>query len=178
MTDREFLRLALAHLPRLLRFARRLCGDPDRAEDLVQETYIRALKVRRHLRDQGALLPWLLRVLHTRYLDETRTETRRLELLAAGPPALPPATADLERELLEGTLSAEVEAALLALPEDQRAAILLADVEGLSYEEIGQVLGCPVGTVRSRIARARARLFEALSATAHARRSHRGRSSP
>ncbi len=178
MTDREFLDLAIAQLNRLTRYGRRLCGDADRADDLAQDVIIRALDRRNELRDGGQIVPWLFRILRNRYLEEVRGSKRRLTLLETGAVALEVPAPDLEREILAADLSDEVDGALRALPEEQRSAVLLVDVEGLSYEEAAQVLEIPIGTVRSRIARARARLLESLASIARQRGIGLGRQSP
>lgn len=168
MTEREFVDMAMTHVNRLTRFARRLCGDADGADDLVQETFVEGIKRRSDLRDPSRLLPWLLSILRTRYLQDHRVEQRRLRLIESAPVHVDPLP-DLEQEILAGSFSDEVESALAALDDDLRIAVLLSDVEGLSYEEIAQVMESPVGTVRSRVARARGHLFEALAGVAHER---------
>ncbi len=166
MTEAELLTLVLAHADRLTRFGRQLCGDADQAEDLVQETLLHALRVRDQLRDPGRALPWLMQILRRRFLEERRTRARQLRLVESEGAVTPPVIADLEQELLSESLSDEVTAALAVLPEEWRTAVLLADVDELTYEEIATVLECPVGTVRSRIARARAALIEKLAKVA------------
>lgn len=168
MTEREFVDMAMAHVNRLTRFARRLCGDADRADDFVQETFIEGLKRRADIRDPSRLLPWLLRILQTHYLQDHRRSERRLHLLESAPVHIEPFH-DLEQEILGGGFSDEVEVALASLDEEQRIAVLLADVEGFSYEEIADVMGSPIGTVRSRVARARAHLCEKLGTAARER---------
>ena len=168
MTETELLHLALAYVDRLKRFALHLCGDKDAAEDLVQEAFLRALDRRGQLRDPGRVLPWLLRIVRTQFLETRRTRDRRLQLIQDDGPALEPPAGNLEAELLDGGFSDEVARALAALPEEGRACLLLCDVEGLAYEDIAETVDCPVGTVRSRIARARARLLTSLASYANA----------
>ncbi len=174
MTESELVHLALAHLDRLTRFAQRLAGDVDGAEDLVQETLLRALKCRDQLKDPTRLLPWMMRILRTRYLEEQRGAERRLHLIEREGDVKEPPAGNLEEELLRGAFSDEVASALEELPEAWRSSVLLCDAEGFSYEEIAEAMDCPLGTVRSRIARARARLIERLSAIAAERGIGRG----
>jgi RNA polymerase sigma-70 factor (ECF subfamily) len=176
MTETELLNLALAHLDRMHRFALQLCRDRDAAEDLVQEAFVRALAVRDQLRDASRALPWLLSVVRSRFLEQSRRARRRLrlELVAEEAELADPPIGNLEEELLRGVLSDEVARAVAALPEEQRTCVWLCDVEGLSYHYIAEVVGCPAGTVRSRIARARARLMESLARYAAERGIGRG----
>src|SRR5437016_3045785 len=112
MTEAELLTLVLAHADRLTRFGRQLCGDADSAEDLVQETFVQALRVREQLRDPARALPWLMQILRRRFLEERRTRARQLRLVADEAMVTAPRIADLEQELLAATLSDEVAAAL------------------------------------------------------------------
>jgi RNA polymerase sigma-70 factor (ECF subfamily) len=174
MTETELLNLALAHLDRMHRFSLQLCRDRDAAEDLMQEAFVRALAVREQLRDASRALPWLLSIVRSRFLEQSRRAGRRLQLVAEEAELVDPPLGNLEEELLRGVLSDEVSRAVATLPEDQRTCVLLCDVEGLSYQEIAEVVGCPPGTVRSRIARARARLMESLARYAAERGIGRG----
>ena len=174
MTETELLNLALAHVDRMNRFALQLCQDRDTAEDLVQEAFIRALAVREQLRDASRALPWLLSIVRSRYLEQSRRAGRRLQLVEEEGELAEPPTGNLEEELLRGVLSDEVARAVAALPEEWGTCVLLCDVEGLSYQDIAEVVGCPPGTVRSRIARARARLMESLARYAAERGIGRG----
>jgi RNA polymerase sigma factor (sigma-70 family) len=141
--------------------AYRLSGNQDDAADLVQEVLLR---VRRGLASYrpGSMEGWLSRITTNVFLDEMRRRRRRpVERLPDEPERLPaagPADEALEAEMLD----ADVQAALLRLPDEFRAAVVLCDVAGLPYAEISRSLGVPVGTVRSRIHRGRALLREAL----------------
>ena len=144
----------------LYNVAYRLAGNDDDANDLAQEALLR---VRKGLESYqpGSMEAWLSRIVTNVFLDEVRRRRRRpVEALPDDPDRiLPPmAAADVATD----RLSDEVQAALRTLPEDFRAAVVLADVVGLSYEEIGEVLDVPVGTVRSRIHRGRRQLRSAL----------------
>ncbi len=144
------------HMERLWRLALRLQGRPADAEDLVQETLARAWRHRADVLALDAPGPWLARVLTRMHVDRWR---RRNALDAAE--SLPdPDRAVIEADTKEtsslATVSAEeVLAAVRALPDRWRLPVLLHDAEGYSLEEIGRMLGIPVGTLKSRLHRAR-----------------------
>ena len=143
--------------------AYRLTGNDDDAQDLVQDVLLR---VRRGLETYrpGSLEGWLSRITTNAFLDDIRRRRRRpLDALPDDPDrAVPPAIGADETSAAE-SISDEVQAALTRLPDEYRAAVVLCDVVGLSYEEIGEALGIPVGTVRSRIHRGRRQLREGLA---------------
>ncbi|MBZ4374943.1 RNA polymerase sigma factor [Corallococcus sp. AS-1-6] len=164
VSSRSFIERALVHLPALRRVGRRLTGSAAEADDLVQETVARALERRGELRDPERLKGWLLAVQRTVFLNSRRGLRPHLEVLEGGlGKALPaePST-DMEAELHARTLSAGMQAALDSLAPEWRDALWLREVEELSYEEIARVQGCPVGTVRSRLARARLAMLDLL----------------
>lgn len=163
-SDGAFLARATEHLAALLRFARRLTRNTADAEDLVQETLVRALDRRAQLRDAAQLKPWLLAIERSTWLNTRRGLRHELELLEGGLAggAAPEPQGDLEREIVGRSMGDELVAALGRLPEDWREALWLREVEELSYDEIAAVLECPVGTVRSRLSRARAAMIEHL----------------
>jgi len=147
----------------LYNVAYRLTGDPDDAQDLVQETLLR---VRRGLEtyQPGSMEGWLSRITTNAFLDEVRRRRRRpAQPLPDAPDTVLPPSAAADEALAAQVLPGDVQAALVRLPEDYRAAVVLSDVVGLSYIEIGETLGVPLGTVRSRIHRGRALLREELS---------------
>jgi RNA polymerase sigma factor (sigma-70 family) len=143
--------------------AYRLTGNSDDAQDLVQEVL---LKVRRGLETYrpGSLEGWLSRITTNTFLDETRRRRRRqTDLLPEEPDQVLPPTPGADVALAADALHDDVQDAIRRLPEDYRAAVVMCDVIGLSYQEIGDALGVPVGTVRSRIHRGRALLRKALA---------------
>ena len=162
VTENELLTLAMSVANRLKRFACHLCGDPDGAEDLVQEGFLRALANRAQLRDKSRALPWLLMIVRRLFLEHHRTAERQLHLIEADAALMDPPIGNLEEEMLRGTFSEELSEALAKLPEEWRTCLLLREVDSFSYEEIAQIVECPVGTVRSRLARARAQLLVSL----------------
>ncbi len=162
VTENELLTLVMSAANRVKRFACHLCGDADRAEDLAQEGFLRALSSRGQLRDKSRALPWLLMIVRRLFLEHHRRAARQLHLIEADARLMDPPIGNLEEEMLHSTFSEEVSEALAALPEEWRTCLLLREVDGFSYEEIAQIVECPVGTVRSRLARARAQLLVSL----------------
>jgi len=161
----SFVQQLLAELPRLLRVARRLTRSEADAEDLVQATVERAFERRGDLREQDKLRAWLLQVQRSVLRNGARGLRNRFEVLEGGRIDAAPTEpkGDLEAEIAERSFTDDVHRALEALPCDWRDVLLLREVEGLSYDEIAETLACPIGTVRSRLARARASLLEQLS---------------
>jgi RNA polymerase sigma-70 factor (ECF subfamily) len=168
LDPRNLGRLALPHLDALYRTARRLAARPADAADLVQQTYLEASRSFGSLRDETRCRAWLFRILHHVWYHQRARSRSDLEALRG--PGMEP-TGDLEREIADGGYSDEVDQALRAIPEEFRVALLLVAVEELSYEGAAEVMGCPIGTVRSRVARGRALLAAALRGTAAAQRS-------
>jgi len=138
--------------------AYRLTGNDADAQDLVQEVLLR---VRRGLETYrpGSLEGWLSRITTNAFLDEVRRRRRRPTVeLPDDPERVLAAADDVESTLAATTLPDDIQDAIRSLPEDFRVAVVLCDVVGLSYEEIAEHLGIPIGTVRSRIHRGRAAL--------------------
>jgi RNA polymerase sigma-70 factor (ECF subfamily) len=144
----------------LRRYARSLTRDETRAEDLVQDTLVRAYERRSSFRPGGNLRSWLLSILHNTFIDSRRrhvAELRRLEHAASFVDTAAPPEQESRVRLQQ------VQAAFMSLPDEQRAALHLVAIEGLSYQEAANALNIPVGTLMSRLGRARAALrgFEA-----------------
>ncbi|MDQ1396621.1 MAG: hypothetical protein QOG64_1880 [Acidimicrobiaceae bacterium] len=143
--------------------AYRLTGNEDDARDLVQETLLRVRTGLRTYRP-GSMEGWLSRIATNVFLDEMRRRKRRpLDLLPDDPERVMAAAAAADDALAAETISVDVQAAITRLPEEFRVAVVLSDVVGLSYAEIGESLGVPLGTVRSRIHRGRSLLRAALA---------------
>jgi RNA polymerase sigma-70 factor, ECF subfamily len=174
VTENELLTLATSVANRLKRFAYHLCGDADVADDLVQEGFLRALASRAQLRDTRRALPWLLMIVRRLFLENVRKAERQLHLIAEDQTLIDPPVGNLEEEMFRIALSEEVSDALAALPEEWRTCLLLRELDGLSYDEIAEIVECPVGTVRSRLARARAQLLVSLHTYAADRGVSRG----
>ena len=168
----------LAILGPLHGVARRLTKNDADAEDLVAESIARAWRARESLSDEGAFRAWMFRILNNTFISERRRALARPreELLAdefseeAGAFSIFERLhqpfllwfANPEQEFLDKLLREDLDRALAALPEHYRVVVLLADVEGFKYGEIAETLDVPVGTVRSRLARARSALQRML----------------
>jgi RNA polymerase sigma-70 factor (ECF subfamily) len=148
-------------LPRLRRFARSLARDPDKADDLVQAACERALG-RLHQVSEGTRLDsWLYRIIYTQWIDHLRRRKTRYAKLSLLSSENTPKTLDTEPGK-HIDVALDLQNALNALPEDQRAAVMLVCVEGNSYAEAAAVMEIPAGTVASRVARARTALGKFL----------------
>jgi RNA polymerase sigma factor (sigma-70 family) len=150
------------HKARVYRLAYRLSGDPHDAEDLTQEVFVRVFRSLSSY-TPGTFEGWLHRITTNLFLDMVRRRARiRFDALADDAERLPGREPTPAQVYDDRHLDADVEAALAAIPPDFRAAVVLCDIEGLSYEEIAATLGVKLGTVRSRIHRGRALLRAAL----------------
>ncbi len=147
-----------AQIPQLRRYARALTGDAWAADDLVQDTLERACDRWQLWKAGSDLRAWLFTLMHNLFIDGARRALRqagqRVDIDDAAPElAAPPASTDLVLDL---------QRCLLRLPEEQREVLLLVTLQDLSYEEVARVTGTPIGTVMSRLSRARSRLRELM----------------
>jgi RNA polymerase sigma factor (sigma-70 family) len=145
----------IGQLGALRRYARSLTRGGADAEDLVHDTLMRAYESRGTFRADGNIRAWLLTILHNVFIDRTRT--RKTEAVR-NEQALYLADESMQAPQEHAVRLAEVREAFLALPEDQRAALHLVAIEGLSYQQAADALAIPVGTLMSRIGRARSTL--------------------
>lgn len=156
---------------RLMRLVSRIVHDPAEAEDVVQETFIKAYRALRHFRGESAFYTWLYRIgINTaknflinqgrRTPTSTDTDAEQAEVFDDGDHLRDINTP--ESLLASKQIAQTVNAAMDALPVDLRTAIALREIDGLSYEEISAIMACPIGTVRSRIFRAREVIAEKL----------------
>ena len=170
----HFADQAMQFMPSLYSAALRMTRNPSDAEDLVQETYLKAYRAFGTFNEGTNLKAWLYRILTNTYINSYRAKRRRpeqtdlddvedlylyrrlggLEAASAGRSA--------EEQVLEHFTEGDVKAAVDALPEQFRMAVLMADVEGFSYKEIADILDVPIGTVMSRLHRGRKALQKTL----------------
>jgi len=152
------------HSVRVYRLAYRLTGNPHDAEDLTQEVFVRVFRSLSSY-TPGTFEGWLHRITTNLFLDQARRKAKiRFDALSDDAETrIPSRGAAPDTQVMNGLFDADVESALAELPPDFRAAVVLCDIEGLSYEEIADVLGLKLGTVRSRIHRGRTMLRKALA---------------
>jgi len=149
--------LILACIPSLRRYARGLTGDPHRADDLVQDTLERAWSRYSRWQKRGELRAWMFGIMHNHFIDGVRANNRRADQTAPGDlPDLPVRATQTDQLEVR-----DLDRCLQALPPEQREVLLLICVEDLSYQDTARVLDVPIGTVMSRLSRAREK-FAAL----------------
>ncbi|MFA5677579.1 MAG: sigma-70 family RNA polymerase sigma factor [Pseudomonas sp.] len=175
-TDGELIRQAQAgsreafgalvqqHQGRVCSFARRLCGNPDNALDIVQDTFIKAWHALPQWRPEARFETWLLRIARNTAFDALRRTGQAPESLSDDQPLVDPGPTPL-RQLENERSIIRLEALLLQLPLAQREVLLLREMDGFSYQEIAFALEISEGTVKSRLARAREALLQARRAT-------------
>ncbi len=145
--------------PRLYRIAYAWTRHPELADDLTQDVLYRALQKRHQLRDMEALDAWLVRILHCRWCDVLRKRYPDVELdEVVDDPGNAPDRIHSSRELVQS-----VRDAVSSLPVGQRTVLTLVDLEGFSYQTVAELLGLPIGTVMSRLSRARRQLKDLLA---------------
>ena len=185
ISKEDFETRVLAILGPLHGVARRLTKNEADAEDLVAESVTRAWRGRASLTDAGAFRAWMFRILSNTFIserrkmlarpreellvDESRDAADTFSIFERLQQRSAQSSANPEQEFLDKLLREDLDRALAALPEHHRVVVVLADVEGLTYGEIADALDVPVGTVRSRLARARCALQRTLWAVARDR---------
>lgn len=168
MSERDFETMVLPHRDALYGHALALTQNADEAEDLVQETTLRALKGFESFRAEGPIRAWLLTILRNLFINAYRTRVRAprqvsLDALENPDPMLPTLPGP-ERAVFFKLENEALTRAVAALPKTYRDVLVLSDMRGLSYQEISEKLDLPIGTVRSRLSRARGRIRRALFA--------------
>ena len=161
--QREFEREALPHMDVLYNFALRTTGNADDAQDLLQETYLKAFRFWDKYEKGTNIRAWLFRIMKNSYINRYRKETKEpdkvdyedIENFYNTIRADHTDPNDLQEKIFNGLLGDEVARALEGIPEDFRTVVILCDIEGLTYEEIAEFIECPIGTVRSRLHRGR-----------------------
>ena len=165
--ERSFEALVHSHQGHIRTFLRRVSKNPALADDLAQETFLRAYQKYGQLKDQGAVKSWLFQIAYRVFLDYVRKENRRKNIDEAKNLT--------HKNLMQGdiqdmyspphpAIKMDVEQAMNALPHDQRAALMLSFSYGLSHMEIAKTLNQPLGTVKSHISRGKLRLRASLRA--------------
>ena len=164
--SQPFAAQLIAHLPGLRRYAMAICGNPELADDLVQDGIERALSRAPSLREPERLGAWLRSIVHNLFVDELRRRRVR---------GVPVDVANMENDLALSTVPPdyhltrnEIAKAMSGLSIEHRQILVLVGVEELTYQEVAEELGVPLGTVMSRLARARAALRAALEPKARA----------
>jgi len=169
----DFTSVLRPHMTPLYRMAYRLTGSPSDAEDLLQDTLVKAYGRRHQLAEIEQLRAWLLRVLHNTYIDQQRSKARSpLRLITRKPQEsndpddayeqIPSPAPGPDKLMEQKQTSAILQSAINALPADQRHICLLHDVEGYSFPEIMEILKVPLGTIKSRLHRGRENLRKLL----------------
>lgn len=150
----------VAHLPRLRRFALSLTGNRADADDLVQDTVERAL-INLHRWERGTRLDsWMFRIAQNLFIDGTRTKKRRRAVVSESLEAAGNVSVDGVRAAESKIAFTDLCRALGELPQEQRSAVALVLIDGMSYRDAAEVLGVPIGTLTSRLSRARETLAE------------------
>ena len=166
----EFEKEAVPHLDAVYNFALRMTGDEDDADDLVQETYLKAFRFFDKFEKGTNCKAWLFRILKNSFINDYRKTTKEpnkvdyddVQNFYENIKADEVETQHYEEDAFSNLLDDEISEAISELPEDFRTVVILSDIEGFTYEEIADFVDIPVGTVRSRLHRARKMLYVQL----------------
>ncbi len=172
--DRIFEKEFLPHIDSMYNFAYRITFDEDDAKDLVQETYLKAYRFIESFQEGTNAKAWLFRILKNSFINDFRKRSKEpskvdyqeVETFYNSEDIDEPITSDLRVDALRDMIGDEVSNALNSLAIDFRTVIILCDLEGFTYEEMAKILDIPIGTVRSRLHRARNLLKDKLQAYA------------
>jgi len=168
---KEFEQEALPHMDALYNFALRMTGDGDDANDLVQDTFLKAFRFFDKFEKGTNCKAWLFRIMKNTFINSYRKKKTKepdkvdYEDVEKFYETVKPSSTDsahLEKEIYDNLLDDEITSAIASLPDDFKTVIILSDIEGFTYDEIADFVDCPVGTVRSRLHRARKMLFAKL----------------
>jgi RNA polymerase sigma-70 factor, ECF subfamily len=159
----DFEREALPHMDALYNFALRMTSDPDEADDLLQETYLKAYRFFDKFEQGTNCKAWLFRIMKNSFINMYRRSSKEpdkvdyhdVEEFYHSIRAESTDPNDLEEKIFSNILDDDVTSALESLPEEFRTVVILCDIEGFTYEEIADFVECPIGTVRSRLHRGR-----------------------
>lgn len=168
--NEEFEREAVPHMDSLYNFALKMTGDSDDASDLIQETYLKAFRFWDKFEKGTNCKAWLFRIMKNTYINTYRKNTKEpdkvdYEDIENFYENIKPSSTDsahLEKDIYDNLLDDELSEAISSLPEDFRTVVILCDIEGYTYDEIADFVDVPVGTVRSRLHRARKMLYTKL----------------
>ncbi len=166
----DFSSPQLPYRDQLFKTALRLTRSVEESEDLLQETYLKAYRHYHQFTEGTNLKAWLFRILKNSFINGYRRAKNRPQLLdfdelrdsGDGPEDVGPAINDPEDELLASELDQDVRDALMALPHHYRMAVLMVDLQGLSYQEVADALEVPIGTIMSRLYRGRKKIEKVL----------------
>lgn len=166
----DFEKEAVPHMDALYNYALKMTGDSDDASDLIQETYLKAFRFFDKFEKGTNCKAWLFRIMKNTYINTYRKNTKEpdkvdydeVENFYENIKASNTDSSHLEKDIYDNLLDDELSGAITSLPEDFRTVVILADIEGFTYEEIADFIDVPVGTVRSRLHRARKMLFTKL----------------
>ena len=166
----DFEKEALPHMSALYNFALRMTGDEDDADDLVQETFLKAFRFFDKFEMGTNCKAWLFRILKNSYINDYRKTTKEpdrvdyedVQNFYENIKSDDVDSKHYEMDAFNNLLDDEISSAITALPEDFRTVIILSDIEGFTYEEIADFVDIPVGTVRSRLHRARKMMYAQL----------------
>lgn len=166
----EFEREAIPHMDSLYNFALKMTGDEDDADDLVQETYLKAFRFFDKFEKGTNCKAWLFRIMKNSYINDYRKQVKEpnkvdyedVQNFYENIKSDEVETKHYEQDVFSNLLDDEISKAITDLPEDFRTVIILSDIEGFTYDEIADFVDIPVGTVRSRLHRARKMLYSQL----------------
>lgn len=166
----DFEREALPHMDALYNFALRMTSDPDEADDLLQETFLKAYRFFDKFEQGTNCKAWLFRIMKNSFINIYRRSSKEpakvdyndVEEFYHSIRAESTDPNDLEQKIFSNILDDDVSTALESLPEEFRTVVILCDIEGFTYEEIADFVECPIGTVRSRLHRGRKMLRASL----------------
>ncbi len=167
---KEFEKEALPHIDALYNFALKMTGSSDDADDLVQETYLKAFRFFDKFERGTNCKAWMFRILKNSFINDYRKNTKEPDKVDYDDvsnfyeniKSSDIKTDHLQEDVYAKLMDDDIAASLNNLPEDFRTVIILSDVEGFTYEEIADFIDCPIGTVRSRLHRARKMLYTKL----------------
>lgn len=168
--NQEFEREAVPHMDALYNFAIKMTGDSDDASDLIQETYLKAFRFWDKFEKGTNCKAWLFRIMKNTFINTYRKKSKEpdkvdYDAIENFYENIKPTNVDsayLEKDIYDKLLDDELSSAISSLPEDFRTVVVLCDIEGYTYDEIADFVDVPVGTVRSRLHRARKMLFTKL----------------